>query len=100
MLNHVFAVAAVGIGLLVLMVGCAGERAAEEVGVGLGGERLALRPVATFSIVARDGRTGGWGVAVQSLWFSVGAVVPWAGGGVGAVATQSFVDVRYGAGGL
>src|SRR4051812_8714917 len=37
-----------------------------------------LRPVHTFSIVARDAETGELGVAVQSHWFSVGAIVPWA----------------------
>ena len=40
------------------------------------------------------------GVAVKSHWFSVGPLVPWAEGGVGAVATQSFVDVSYGPRGL
>ncbi len=59
-----------------------------------------LRPVHTFSIVARDPATGEIGVAVQSHWFSVGSVVPWAEAGVGAVATQSFVDPRYGRDGL
>ncbi|HEY0407228.1 MAG TPA: DUF1028 domain-containing protein [Pyrinomonadaceae bacterium] len=59
-----------------------------------------LRPVHTFSIVARDAATGELGVAVQSHWFSVGAVVPWAEAGVGAVATQSFVDPSYGKLGL
>ena len=59
-----------------------------------------LRPVHTFSIVARDPTTGDLGVAVQSHWFSVGAVVSWAEPGVGAVATQSFVDPSYGARGL
>ncbi len=58
------------------------------------------RPVNTYSIVARDPETGQLGVAVQSHWFSVGALVPWARAGVGAVATQSFVDVRYGVEGL
>ena len=58
------------------------------------------RPVHTYSIVARDPETGQLGVAVQSHWFSVGALVPWARAGVGAVATQSFVDVRYGTEGL
>ncbi|HUG54853.1 MAG TPA: DUF1028 domain-containing protein [Vicinamibacteria bacterium] len=58
------------------------------------------RPVHTYSIVARDARTGELGVAVQSHWFSVGAVVPWAEAGVGAVATQSFVDASYGPLGL
>jgi uncharacterized Ntn-hydrolase superfamily protein len=58
------------------------------------------RPVHTFSIVARDAATGEMGVAVQSHWFSVGAIVPWAEAGVGAVATQSFVDPAYGKLGL
>jgi uncharacterized Ntn-hydrolase superfamily protein len=58
------------------------------------------RPVHTYSIVARDPETGEMGVAVQSHWFSVGAVVPWAEAGVGAVATQSFVDPSYGKLGL
>lgn len=59
-----------------------------------------LRPVATYSIVARDAETGELGVAVQSHWFSVGAIVPWAEAGVGAVATQSFVEPAYGPLGL
>ncbi len=54
------------------------------------------RLVHTFSIVARDPNTGELGVAVQSHWFSVGSIVPWAEAGVGAVATQSFVDPSYG----
>lgn len=59
-----------------------------------------LRPVHTFSIVARDPATGEMGVAVQSHWFSVGSIVSWAEAGVGAVATQSFVDPSYGPLGL
>ena len=55
---------------------------------------------ATYSIVARDPDTGQLGVAVQSHWFSVGALVPWAQAGVGAVATQSLVDPTYGPLGL
>jgi uncharacterized Ntn-hydrolase superfamily protein len=58
------------------------------------------RPVATYSIVARDPKTGEMGVAVQSHWFSVGSVVSFAEAGVGAVATQSFVDPSYGPLGL
>ena len=46
--------------------------------------------------MARDGETGELGVAVQSHWFSVGPIVPWAQAGVGAVATQSNVEVSYG----
>ncbi len=52
--------------------------------------------VHTFSIVARDEITGEMAVGVQSHWFSVGTSVPWALAGVGAVATQSFVDKSYG----
>jgi uncharacterized Ntn-hydrolase superfamily protein len=58
------------------------------------------RPVHTYSIVARDPNTGELGVAVQSHWFSVGPLVAWAEAGVGAVATQSFVDPNYGRAGL
>src|SRR5437867_10127924 len=54
----------------------------------------------TFSIVARDPATGEMGVAVQSHYFSVGPIVPWAEAGVGAVATQSLVLVDYGPKGL
>src|SRR3990170_8574871 len=59
-----------------------------------------VRPVHTYSIVARDPKTGELGVAVQSHWFSVGPLVPWAEAGVGAVATQSLVDPAYGPLGL
>ena len=54
----------------------------------------------TFSIVAKDSKTGLLGVAVQSHWFSDGSVVTWAEAGVGAVATQSMVEVSYGPLGL
>ena len=54
----------------------------------------------TFSIVARDTITGEMGVAVQSHWFSVGSIVSWAEAGVGAVATQSLVNVSFGPRGL
>ena len=54
----------------------------------------------TYSIVARDPPTGQLGVAVQSHYFSVGSVVPWARPGVGAVATQSVVRRDYGPRGL
>src|SRR5947207_6077170 len=64
------------------------------------GPPVPARPVHTFSIVARDPATGELGVAVQSHWFSVGPIVPWIEAGVGAVATQSFVDPSYGKLGL
>jgi uncharacterized Ntn-hydrolase superfamily protein len=54
----------------------------------------------TYSIVARDPETGQFGVAVQSHFFSVGPIVPWAEPGVGAVATQAHVEVSYGPRGL
>jgi len=59
-----------------------------------------LRPVHTFSIVARDPQTGEMGVAVQSHAFSVGPIVAWAEAGVGAIATQSLADPSYGKLGL
>lgn len=55
---------------------------------------------ATYSIVAIDKENGQIGVAVQSHWFSVGTSVTWAESGVGAVATQSFVEPAYGPLGL
>ena len=54
----------------------------------------------TYSIVARDAKTGEFGVAVQSHYFQVGPTVPWALSGVGVVATQSRVNVSYGPLGL
>jgi uncharacterized Ntn-hydrolase superfamily protein len=54
----------------------------------------------TYSIVARDPVSGEMGVAVQSHWFSVGSMVSWAEAGVGAVATQSFVNPSFGPLGL
>lgn len=54
----------------------------------------------TFSIIARDPITGDLGVAVQSHWFSTGSIVTWAEPGVGAIATQSMVEVSYGPKGL
>jgi uncharacterized Ntn-hydrolase superfamily protein len=87
-------VTTVSVALLVALVGAAPESAPASL------SGLARRPVATYSIVARDPATGEIGVAVQSHWFSVGAVVPWAEAGVGAVATQSFVEPSYGPLGL
>lgn len=54
----------------------------------------------TFSIIARDPETGEFGAGVQTHWFNVGVGVLWAEAGVGAVATQSFLEPRYGADGL
>ncbi|TFG73576.1 MAG: DUF1028 domain-containing protein [Anaerolineales bacterium] len=58
------------------------------------------RPVATFSIVAYDPGRKEWGIAVQSKFLAVGAVVPWAKADVGAVATQSYANLTYGPDGL
>ena len=65
----------------------------------LPGERVD-RPVTTFSIVGRDAETGDLGIAVQSKFLAVGAVVPWARAGVGAIATQSWANTSYGPRGL
>ena len=54
----------------------------------------------TYSIVARDPRTGEFGVAVQSHFFAAGSIVPWAEAGVGAVATQASVEIAHGPNGL
>jgi len=50
----------------------------------------------TYSIVARDPESGQLGVAAQSYYFALGASLPWARAGVGAVATQSWIDPGYG----
>ncbi len=54
----------------------------------------------TFSIVARDPQAGESGIAVQSKFLAVGAVVPWAKAGAGAIATQSWANTSYGPRGL
>jgi uncharacterized Ntn-hydrolase superfamily protein len=56
--------------------------------------------VATFSIVGYDPQNGEWGVAVQSKFLGVGALVPWAKAGVGAIATQSWCNTSFGPKGL
>jgi uncharacterized Ntn-hydrolase superfamily protein len=56
--------------------------------------------VSTFSIVAADMQDSAWGIAVASKFPAVGAVVPWASAGVGAVATQSYANTTYGPRGL
>ncbi len=66
--------------------------------------RSGFRPnhsdINTFSVVALETETGDLGVAVASHYFAVGAVVPWAEAGVGAVATQASVNVALGPRGL
>ena len=56
--------------------------------------------VATYSICACDLEAGQWGVATQSKFLAVGSVVPWAAPHVGAIATQSYANPRYGPDGL
>ncbi|HSI15996.1 MAG TPA: DUF1028 domain-containing protein [Chthoniobacter sp.] len=73
--------------LLLFLVLCCGLRAADP-------------EVHTFSIVAFDPATGELGVAVESKYFGVGSVVPWARAGVGAVATQARAKVSFGPEGL
>ena len=63
-------------------------------------EKSVLPPVATFSIVGYDAETGALGIAVQSKFFAVGSVVPWAAAGVGAIATQSWANTTFGPNGL
>ena len=57
-------------------------------------------PLATYSICACDLETGRWGVATQSKFLAVGSIVPWAEARVGAIATQSYANPRYGPDGL
>jgi uncharacterized Ntn-hydrolase superfamily protein len=54
----------------------------------------------TYSMVARDPQTDTWGVAVQSKFVAIGAVTPWARAPIGAIATQAWINVAYGPGGL
>jgi uncharacterized Ntn-hydrolase superfamily protein len=58
------------------------------------------RTIATYSIAACDRGAGQWGVATQSKFLAVGAVVPWAEPHVGAIATQAYANPRYGPEGL
>src|SRR3954453_6890931 len=58
------------------------------------------RPVATYSICACDLEAGQWGVATQSKCLAAARVVPWAEPHVGAIATQSYANPRYGPDGL
>ena len=62
--------------------------------------KLSTRPIHTFSIVGCDPAAGEIGIAVQSKFLAVGNVVPWAKGGVGGIATQSWANLRYGTEGL
>ena len=59
-----------------------------------------MKTISTFSIVARDPVTNELGIAVQSKFLAVGAMVPWAKAGVGAVATQAAANLHFGELGL
>ena len=59
-----------------------------------------MKPIATFSIVARDPETGELGVAVQSKFLAVGSAVGWAKAGAGAIATQAMANLDFGELGL
>jgi uncharacterized Ntn-hydrolase superfamily protein len=61
---------------------------------------MAEPPVATYSLCACDLDAGQWGVVTQSKFLAVGSIVPWAAPEVGAIATQSFANARYGPDGL
>ena len=80
--------------VLLGVAGCGGETTRED------GPPATTPDVATFSIVARDPETGDLGVAVQSRFFGVGAVVPYVRADVGAVATQALAAPHYGFEGL
>jgi uncharacterized Ntn-hydrolase superfamily protein len=81
-----------------VVFGCAPDEI--ETAKTIGGELPAAPTVGTFSIVAVDRETGEIGVAVQSRIVAVGAVVPYAEAGVGAVATQAAANPHYGPFGL
>src|SRR5213593_2565981 len=81
-----------------ILTGC---RTAPDTSTGASSASSDAAPlVATFSVVGFDPGTGDLGVAVQSKFFGVGSVVPWAKAGVGAIATQSRANVNYGPDGL
>ena len=65
-----------------------------------GKTRLPPLPISTFSIIARDQKTGELGIAVQSKFIAVGGVVPYASAGVGAIASQAWGNVLYGPRGI
>jgi len=86
--------------MLVLAAGCATNHGPVQAPHQSNLQLAAPPLVNTFSIVAFDPATGDLGVAVESKFFGVGSVVPWAQAGVGAIATQSAANVTYGAKGL
>jgi uncharacterized Ntn-hydrolase superfamily protein len=79
---------------------CAAPDASLPTALAAGEACEASQPVATFSIVAFDPERKQWGVAVQSKFLAVGAVVPWAEAGKGAIATQAWANTTYGPQGL
>ena len=86
--------------ILFFVAGCAVQDRHGQASFQLEPHSATTPRVNTFSIVAFDPATGDLGVAVESKFFGVGSVVPWAKAGVGAVATQSAANVTYGEKGL
>ncbi len=86
--------------LLSLATGCATHNTHIQSPLPSSAHAASMPRVNTFSIVAFDPVTGDLGVAVESKFFGVGSVVPWAQAGVGAIATQAAANVTYGAKGL
>ena len=90
--------------ILAMQPGSAGDR--HQANAEAAGQKLKFvqssssRPIATFSIVARDAATGDYGIAVQSKYFAVGDVVPFAKADTGALATQAVGNPRHGPAGL
>jgi uncharacterized Ntn-hydrolase superfamily protein len=82
------------VGVLPVMIACSFAVLCEP------GRLEAAEPIATYSIVAYDPDTGDLGVAVQSKFFAVGSVVPWAKAGVGAIASQAYGNPTFGPRGL
>ena len=87
---------------LLALFGCSSRPLGLRMPLATSSERAGdgLPPIATFSVVGFDPETGDLGVAVQSKFFGVGSVVPWAKTKVGAIATQSYANVAYGPDGL
>src|SRR4051812_31150939 len=93
---HCHRILAVLVATVGVLSSCAAPRVSHAGRSGAPHEHL----VATYSIAAFDPATGDLGVAVQSKFFGVGTVVPWAKAGVGAIATQALANITYGSEGL
>ena len=87
-------------GLLIPSIFGAAASADVPVEVGGGGSWDGFGPITTFSIVAYDPETGDYGIGVQSKYFAVGDVVPFAEANIGALATQARGNILHGPAGL